>query len=283
MGYVVAEDGTRVAYGLGGVHDGEPMVMIQGLGADRRGWIRQQRAFGERYRLLLPDNRGVGQSDQPPGPYDLGEMAEDVLACMDDAGIGSAHVMGASMGGVIAQIIAALHPERTRSLTLACTACRHHTWRRELLQSWADDVERNGMRQFAASKSKWLVGPRSLRRFWPLLGAFGGLALNVQPRSFVAQVRAILDADEELRFELPNVEVPTLVIVGSQDILTPLADSEELAGLIPDSRLAVIRGGAHGFMFENAATFNETVLDFLSWADASGEAVPEPRHLQVVA
>ena len=91
---------------------------------------------------------------------------------------------------------------------------------------------------------------------------------------YVVHEANTVDADEELRFELPNVEVPTLVIVGSQDILTPLADSEELAGLIPDSRLAVIRGGAHGFMFENAATFNETVLDFLSWADASGEAAP---------
>ena len=272
MGYTLAGDGTRLAYGLSGPENGEPVVMIQGLGADRRGWARQRRAFASRYRVLTPDNRGVGLSDQPAGPYDLGVMAEDVLACMDDAGIESAHIMGASMGGVISQIIGVLHPHRTRSLTLACTACQHHRWRRELLEGWAEDALLNGMRQFAASKGKWLVGPRSLRRFWPVLGAFGGLALNVQTRSFVAQVRAILDADESLRFELPTIRVPTLVIVGSQDILTPLADSEELAGLIPGSRLAVIRGGAHGFMFENAGTFNETILDFLSWASASGSA-----------
>jgi 3-oxoadipate enol-lactonase len=279
----LAGDGTRIAYGLSGPEDGEPVVMIQGLGADRRGWARQQRAFAGRYRVLLPDNRGVGRSDQPPGPYDLAEMAQDVLACMDDAGIGSAHILGASMGGVISQVIGVLHPERTRSLTLACTACQHHPWRRELLEEWAEDAELHGMRRFAASKSKWLVGPRSLRRFWPLLGALGGLALNVQPRSFVAQVRAILDADEDLRFELPTIAVPTLVIVGSQDILTPLGDSEELAGLIPDSRLAVIRGGAHGFMFEHAGAFNETVLDFLSWAGPSTAGRDDRPDLQVVA
>lgn len=283
MGYTLAADGTRLAYAVSGPDDGEPVVMIQGLGADRRGWARQRRPFASRYRVLLPDNRGVGLSDQPPGPYDLGAMAEDVLACMDAAGIESAHVMGASMGGVIAQIIGVLHPERTRSLTLACTACQHHHWRRELLEGWAEDAEVHGMRRFAASKSKWLVGPRSLRRFWPLLGALGGLALNVQPRSFVAQVRAILDADEDLRLELPTIRVPTLVIVGSQDILTPLGDSEELAGLIPGSRLAVIRGGAHGFMFEHAGVFNETVLDFLSWTDAARSDSGSRPELQVVA
>jgi 3-oxoadipate enol-lactonase len=284
VGYTLAGDGTRLAYGLSGPEDGEPIVMIQGLGADRRGWARQRRAFDSDHLVLLPDNRGVGRSDQPPGPYDLGEMAEDVLACMDDAGIESAHIMGASMGGVIAQIIGVLHPHRTRSLTLACTASQHHPWRRELLEGWAEEAELHGMRRFAADKGKWLVGPRSLRRFWPLLGAFGGLAINVQPRSFVAQVRAILDADESLRSELHTINVPTLVIVGSQDILTPLGDSEELAGLIPGSRLAVIRGGAHGFMFEHAGTFNETVGDFLAWATASGAAGPDDRpNLQVVA
>jgi 3-oxoadipate enol-lactonase len=283
MGYTLAGDGTRLAYGISGAEDGEPIVMIQGLGADRRGWVRQQRAFSARHRVLLPDNRGVGQSDQPPGPYDLAEMAEDVLACMDHAGIESAHIMGASMGGIIAQIIGVLHPHRTRSLTLACTACSNPSWRVELLEGWAEDVELYGMRKFAANKSKWLVGPRSVRRFWPVMELFGGLALNVRPSSFVAQVRAILAADEALRFELPKIEVPTLVIVGSQDILTPLGDSEELAGLIPGSRLAVVRGGAHGFMFENAGTFNETVLDFLDWTDASTVGRSGRPHLQVVA
>jgi 3-oxoadipate enol-lactonase len=283
VGYTLAADGTRLAYGLSGPEDGEPLVMIQGLGADRRGWTRQKRAFSSKYRVLMPDNRGVGLSDQPPGPYDLAEMADDVIACMDHAGIESAHIMGASMGGIISQVIGVLHPERTRSLTLACTACSNKPWRVELLEGWAEDAELDGMRQFAAKKSKWLVGPRSVRRFWPVLGLFGGLAINVGAQSFVAQLRAILDADEDLRFELANIDVPTLVIVGSQDILTPLGDSEELAGRIPGSRLAVVRGGAHGFMFENAGTFNDTVLDFLEWVSASTHGRTGRPKLQVVA
>ena len=99
-------------------------------------------AFGRRYRCFALDNRGTGRSDKPPGPYSLDQMALDAIAVLDAEGVDRAHVIGASMGGVIAQIIGVLHPDRTRSLVLACTACRHHPWRRELLQEWADERRR---------------------------------------------------------------------------------------------------------------------------------------------
>ena len=191
MPHAIAGDGTRIAYELCGREDGEPLVLIQGLSADRRGWLRQRGTLGERYRLLLIDNRGVGESDRPPAPYDLAEMAGDVLAVMDDAGWDSAHVMGASMGGVIAQILGVLHPERVRSLVLACTACRHETWRRELLAGWKATALEGGMRTFAEANAKWLVGPRSVRRFWPVLNLFGGLALNVAGAAFLWSRRSL--------------------------------------------------------------------------------------------
>jgi 3-oxoadipate enol-lactonase len=270
--HATAADGTRIAYEVCGRDEGEPLVLIQGLGADRRGWLMQRGALGERYQLLLVDNRGVGESERPPGPYDLNEMAEDVLAVMDEVGWDSAHIMGASMGGVIAQILGVLYPDRVRSLVLACTACRHETWRRELLSGWRETALAGGMRSFAEDNAKWLVGPRSVRRFWPILNLFGGLALNVEPDAFAAQVDAILEADEALRESLADVTVPTLVIVGSQDVLTPMADAEEIAEAIPGALLAVVRGGAHGFMFEHARVFNSTVRDFLDTvtAEASG-------------
>ena len=277
MGEAVAADGTRIAYDTFGPADGEPLVMIQGLGADRRGWLLQRLAFGHRYRCMVVDNRGVGASDVPPGPYDLGVMADDVIAAMDDAGWSSAHVMGASMGGVITQIIGVLHPHRTRSLIITCSACRQRPWRVDLLTQWKEEALAGGMRTFAHRHAKWLVGPRSLRRFWPVLSGFGGLALNIEAEAFAAQIDAILAADDDLRFELADVTVPSLVLVGSQDILTPLADSEEIAAHLPGSRLAVIRGAAHGFMFEHARPFNATVGEFIDAVAA------EPRHLRAVA
>lgn len=278
MPYAIAADGTRIAYERCGREGGEPLVLVQGLSADRRGWLMQRGPLGERYDLLLVDNRGVGESDRPPGPYDLSVMAEDVVAAMDAAGWESAHVMGASMGGVIAQILGVLHADRVRSLVLACTACRHEPWRQELLGAWKETALEHGMRTFARRNAKWLVGPRSIRRFWPVLNLFGGLAVNAEPEAFAAQVDAILGADESLRYALAGITAPTLVIVGSQDVLTPMADAEEVAEAIPGSLLAVVRGGAHGFMFEHAKVFNDTVRTFLDTvtAEAAGAVTRLP-------
>src|SRR5436305_15127962 len=126
MSVAVARDGTHLHYDVVGRRDGTPVLMIQGLGVDSRGWALQRPRLGRKHRLVLVDNRGVGKSQVPPGPYDLLVMAEDAITCLDAAGIETAHVIGASMGGVIAQIIGVTYPERVRSLVLACTACRHH-------------------------------------------------------------------------------------------------------------------------------------------------------------
>lgn len=261
---VSAADGTRIAYHEFGKHSGEPVLLVQGLGADHTGWLMQRFPFGGSHRCIAPDNRGVGHSDKPLGPYDLEVMAKDLVAVLDDAGVDSAHVVGVSMGGILAQILAVRHPDRVRSLVLGCTACHHHPWRIELLEEWAELARTGGMRAFASSNLRWLVGSRSLRRFWPAMQLLGPVAFNVPPESFIAQIDAILNMDDVLRNELPQLDVPTLVLVGSQDILTPLGDSEELASLIPGARLAVVRGGAHGFMVEHAGQFNAAVLDFLA-------------------
>jgi 3-oxoadipate enol-lactonase len=263
MAYATTTDGLRLHYDVFGRRGGEPVLMIQGLGADSRGWLMQRGAIARRYRGIVFDNRGVGRSVKPVGPYDLEQMAADAVSVLDAAGFESAHVIGASMGGVLAQILAVRHPERVRSLVLACTACRHLRWRRELLEDWAELAQARGMRAFAAENMRWLVGPRALRRFWPAFGALTPLAISAPSHSFVAQVNAILDMDDSVRELLHTVTVPTLVLVGSQDILTPQADSEEIAELIPDSELAVVQGAAHGFMVEAFPAFNRLVLEFL--------------------
>ena len=199
-------------------------------------------------------------------------MADDAVAVLDAAGVERAHVVGASMGGAIAQVLAVRHPDRVRSLVLACTACRHHDWRRELLAEWAAVANERGMAELSRRAMRWLVGPRSLRRFWPALGTLGPLAMRVPPYAFAAQVRAILATDDSLRFALPALAVPTLVIVGNQDILTPRGDSEELAELIPGAELAVVSGAAHGLMVEHATTFNRIVIDFLRRTSAAQRA-----------
>ncbi len=259
----IAADGTAIAYEAFGRRDREPLLMIQGLGTDARGWALQRVPFGRRFRCFAVDNRGVGGTAGAPHPFSLEQMADDAIAVLDAEGIERAHVIGASMGGAITQIIGVRYPERVRSLVLACTSCRHHEWRRELLEEWEQSVLERGMGALSGEGLRWLVGPRLHRRFGVWINLLVRIVLQATPENFAAQVQAILDIDDNLRFELAIVRAPTLVITGSQDLLTPLGDAEELTELIPTAQLFELRGAAHGLMVEAPGAFNRAVLGFL--------------------
>jgi 3-oxoadipate enol-lactonase len=269
MPYATAADGTRLHYHVTGRPGTPPALFIQGLGADKHLWDLQRFGLAWSYHMLALDNRGAGRSDKPHGPYSLAQMADDAVAVLDHAGLDTAHVVGASMGGAISQILALTHPSRVRSLTLACTACRNHPWRRELLASWVATAAEHGMGTMTREAARWVIGPRSFRRLMPAIGWLGPLALGGPLHGFAAQVEAILSADDAVAAELAAIDVPTLVVVGNQDILTPRGDSEELAATIPTAELVVISGAAHGLMVEHASTFNRVLRDFLDRAERS--------------
>lgn len=268
MGEIRTSDGIRISYDTWGARDGSPVLMIQGLGMNARAWALQRGAFGRHHRCIAIDNRGTGHSDAPPGPYDLVRMAQDAIEVLDAEDIPRAHVVGASMGGVIAQILGVVYPDRVHSLTLACTACRHHEWRRELLADWADEVMAHGMTALTDDGMRWLIGSRLQRRFGVFVNVLARVLIQTKPHAFAAQVGAILDMSDDMRSELHSITAPTLVITGSQDTLTPLGDAEELAELVTTSRLYVLRGAAHGLMAETPNAFNDAVLRFLAEIDA---------------
>jgi 3-oxoadipate enol-lactonase len=264
VAFTSASDGTRIHYEVAGNRRGEPLLLVQGLGADLRGWAFQRFALGRRYRLYLVDNRGAGGSDKPEGPYDLEVMADDARAVLDAEGVADAHVMGASMGGVLAQLLAVRSPERVRSLVLACTACSHQPWRRELLAGWATLATERGMGALSGKALRWLIGPRHRRRFGLPLSVLAPFVLNAPAAAFASQVAAILGQPDDVADALRTIAVPTLVVVGTQDVLTPMADAEELVEHIPGAELVVISGASHGLMLDRAGEFNAAVLEFLS-------------------
>ena len=263
MPFVSATDGTRIHYEVTGRVGRTPVLMIQGLGASKNAWNLQRIAMATRFRIISFDNRGAGRSDKPTEPFTLEQMADDAIAVLDAAGIETAHVVGASMGGVISQIVAVKYPHRVRSLTLVCTACRNHPWRQELLQSWAKTAEEKGMIEVGKEAAQWVMSPRSFRRLVPAFTWMGPLAALRPRHSFVSQIHAILDTREDLVDQLSTITAPTMVIVGNQDILTPRGDSEEIAERIPNSELVVISGAAHGLMMEHSSTFNKILIEFL--------------------
>lgn len=120
---IVAANGIKLNYKVEG--QGYPLVMIMGLGANRSGWSPQISFFKKHYTVVTFDNRGVGKSDKPEGPYSIRMMADDTVKLMDHLEIKKTHIMGASMGGMIAQELAINYPERVSKLVLACTfACK---------------------------------------------------------------------------------------------------------------------------------------------------------------
>lgn len=128
----------------------------------------------------------------------------------------------------------------------------------------------------AKEAARWVIGPRSFRRIWPLLGWLGPLPGNRPAHAFVAQVRAILATDDAMADDLRHLDVPTLILVGNQDILTPRGDSEELAERIVNSELVVISGAAHGLMIEHASTFNRLFIDFLDRCEKAKQQAAAP-------
>ena len=275
MPTALAGDGAGIYYETWGKRDGEPLLLIPGLTADLRIWACQRMVFGRRYRCIALDNRGSGRSDKPPGPYSLTQMADDALAVLDAERVTAAHVLGYSMGSLAAADLAVVYPGRVRSLTMAGTTCRHHDWRRELLTSWVEVASHRGVHMMVRTAFPWLVGPAGRRigawvhLLWPLL-------LSQPAHAFAAQVEAILELADEAAAGLCAVAVPTLVLVGGEDRLTPPADAEEVAALIPGSRLEMIAGAGHGLMVEAAPDFNAAVLRFLAEASL---AIPHPARL----
>jgi 3-oxoadipate enol-lactonase len=259
----IEANGQTLYYEVHG--EGEPLLCVMGLSADTLSWMLQVPAFSARHRTVIFDNRDVGQSSMAAGPYEIADMAQDALALADALGLDSFHLLGASMGGAIAQELAVAAPERVRTLTLAVTFAAGGPWAQKLSEVWAERVQkvsREGhidelmLLNFSETFFENAQGVEWIR----------GMMLQhphpQPPEAFIRQLEA--SARHDARERLSSLDVPTHVIGGERDILVPVWKSRELAGLIPDAQLTVIAGSPHGANVERAEEFNRAVLDFIA-------------------
>jgi 3-oxoadipate enol-lactonase len=240
--------------------DGPPLLLIQGLGYGRWSWAPIVPALAERYRVLWFDNRGIGDSDKPEGPYTARLMADDARQVLDEAGAGRAHVLGASLGGMIAQELAAGSPERVDKLVLCCTT-----------PGGAATVPMPDVtvRLFAEAAT---LGPEvALRRFVENALAADASAELIQelfdlrvahppdPAGWQAQAAAgVTFAGVD-----GAIAAPTLIVTGTEDNVVDPHNSDVLAERIPGAEVQRIDRTGHLFFWEQPGAFVRIVSEFL--------------------
>jgi 3-oxoadipate enol-lactonase len=242
---------------------GEPLLLIMGLGYTLDMWHRTAPVLAQHYRVIAFDNRGVGRSDVPRGPYTVSTMARDAVAVMDAAGADTAHVFGVSMGGMIAQELALQYPARVRSLVLGCTTCggsnavpAEPEVIKGLLARASMTVEEaiNVMAQYvydeATPRTRLEEDFAIRRRTYP------------SAEGYLAQLQGVLGWESFGR--LSEIAAPTLIIHGESDRLIPSANGELLAKSIRGSRLVMLPQASHIFTTDRPEESNQAVLSFLA-------------------
>jgi pimeloyl-ACP methyl ester carboxylesterase len=250
---------VKIAWERRGV--GRPLLLVQGVGLARNGWGPALDLLAERFEVIAYDNRGIGDTDAPPGPYSVAMLAGDAVQVMEQAGVSRAHVLGASLGGLVAQHLAVEYPERVDRLVLCCAT----PGRSETLP-----VPGPTLRLLAEAAS--LDRETAIARF-----TRNALSAGASDQLVAEIVRLRLDKPQDVAawgaqvaagagfdgVELGKVVAPTLVLHGSEDNVVDTRNSALLAEAIPGARLGALDGG-HMFWWEAAEEFARVVAEFLA-------------------
>ncbi|WP_254271283.1 alpha/beta fold hydrolase [Haloarcula marina] len=259
-------DGVRLAYERFGPSDAETVVFVEGIGYGRWMWRWQRRAVEDAYDTIVWDNRGTGDSGEPEGPYTMAQMADDLGAVLDDAGVDAAHVVGASMGGMIAQQFA-LADDRVRSLTLMCTSPggpEEEPIPEETLERMygvPDDLDERAAIRYkmapAMTDAFQRDNPGLIERIvdWRLASD-----ASEQARQWQGAAVEAFDVHDRLG----EIRVPALVLHGTADRVVPVENGELLATGLPDAELVRLDGAPHLLFIERADDVNDHLTEFLA-------------------
>ncbi|MDX8035468.1 alpha/beta fold hydrolase [Lentzea sp. BCCO 10_0856] len=248
-----AADGTKLFYSVEG--SGPPLLLIAGQANSSRWWSQVRPDFSAAFTTIVTDHRGTGSSDKPDAPYSTQLFASDCVAILDDAGIGTAHVYGTSMGGRIAQWIAASHGDRVERLVLGCTS-----------PGGPHAIERSAEVRRSLAQIDAMKARRALEElmYTPAYrGPFNTLGDPQMPPH--ARKRHLFASAEHNAWDvLPSITAPTLVVHGTEDVFNPTANAPLITERIPGARMHLIEGARHGYFEEFRDVATPLVTDFLS-------------------
>ncbi len=257
----------ELVWEVAGPPDGPPVLMINGLGAARAGWGLQVPALAERYRVFTFDNRDVGETGngRNPGDYAMSQFAIDAIGLVESLELGPVHVIGASMGGTIAQEMVLLRPDLVQSVQIVCSWARTDAWLAELVQQWSEMFAAMGNLAWARNSWLWVFTHRWFNDPENVASQIAAVQADPYPQTaemFGRQCAAILPFDALDR--LGEISTPAHVIAGAEDLLTPPRYSEEIVAAIPEARLTIMPEVGHGMFWEATDAFNSALLRFLN-------------------
>jgi len=265
MPHAVVE-GRKTYYEVHGEAEGVPLVLVTGMGGSCQGWLALQvPEFSKSRRVLVYDHPGVGESADPGGAVTTADLADDLQGLLAALEIPRADLLGAFMGGMVAQELALRHPERVERLVLVGTYARPDAKRRLLLKQWAE-LARMGapLEMLIRERLLWTLQDETLEQtdlIDAMVEFFTRDGAPLTEDVFARQCDACIRHDSYDR--LRQIVQRSLVVCGRNDHLTPPSFHRELADEIPDSQLVTIAYGAHLVMAESAENFNRVVLQFL--------------------
>ena len=256
--------GIELAYEAAGAQDAPAVVLLHGFPFNRSLWREQIEALAATHHIIAPDLRGHGETSVTEGAATMEEMAEDVAALLGELRVRRFALGGLSMGGYVALAFYRRFRERVGALVLADTrATPDAEEARRTREETAQKALREGMGAIADAMLPKLLAPATLANKPEVVGRVRGMIASTRPEGAAAALRGMAVRRDQ-RDLLREIDVPALVIVGSEDALTPPSDSESMHREIRGSRLSVIEGAGHVSNLERPAEFNRALTDFLS-------------------
>ncbi len=251
---------TRIQYELSGGKDKPLLMMSHSLGSSLRMWDYQMEILEPHFRVLRYDLRGHGGSEAKPGPYTLELLSEDAVTLLDELKIEAVHWLGISIGGMIGQCMALNHGHRLRSLVLSDTTSRMPPESQSIWQERIDKVRAEGVQALIESTMQRWFTPSFLQKNPPELAVIKKEFLATTLEGYIGCSEAIRKLDYIDR--LGEIKLPTLIIVGEDDLGAPVAASKAIHERIPNSKLIVIPSTCHFPNVERPSVFNAALIEF---------------------
>jgi len=253
---------------------GDPLLLIMGTGADHRFWAAQVPAYAERYRTIVYDSRGVGQSTVPPDPLtcSMAAMADDAAQLLDFLDIGSAHISGLSLGSTVAQELLIRHPEKVRTAQLHGTWGKSDEWFIRMIETLEEPVKHGDMKAFIRYALMWITSPTFLQESKDAVRGMEEAFLASPPAAKGVLGHIHADKTHDAAGNLGKIRGPVLVTAGEMDVQVPPRYGRAVAERVQGARYHEFKGphASHLACVEMADEFNRVTLDWLAKHGGSG-------------